>query len=391
MHVVFVPSWYKVPSRPAVGSFFEEQARVLQKRGIKVGVFYPLSLSFRSRFRHDPTEPEAPSDTCDDGIATYYHFRHKLLPRARRLNDWHLRVTAARRFCAYMKAEGRPDLVHSHAAFDGGTVARQLSRELNLPWVHTEHLSLLVREDGYNDPESRRIAASVLREPREVAVVSRSFATALENTYELPPQAIRVIPNVVSPLFEKAFEPRPLSSPFRFFTNSFLNPGKNHRLLFEAFKKLLEDIPEAELRVGGGSYSGYDKELKDCVTELGLESKVTFLGFLSRQEVQRELIRCHAFVLTSRFETFGVVLIEALAVGRPVVSTDCGGPREIIQEGDGLLVTEHQPEAFAAAMRRLVDDYGSYEPRAISERCLSRFGEQRIGDLILEMYEAALA
>jgi glycosyltransferase involved in cell wall biosynthesis len=66
--------------------------------------------------------------------------------------------------------------------------------------------------------------------------------------------------------------------------------------------------------------------------------------------------------MASDFETFGVVLIEALAMGRPVIATDCGGPREIVNESNGMLVPARDNGALARAMQRMVEQRHRYEP-----------------------------
>lgn len=131
-----------------------------------------------------------------------------------------------------------------------------------------------------------------------------------------------------------------------------------------------------------------DGELRDSlrrvVAELGLADKVTFLGF--QHDPFSHMRSADIFVLSSRWEGFGNVLVEAMAMGTPVVSTDCPhGPSEIIADGEsGLLVPVGEPEALAAALQRLID-----EPQ-LRQR-LSQAGQARAQDFSAERIGAAYA
>ena len=103
-----------------------------------------------------------------------------------------------------------------------------------------------------------------------------------------------------------------------------------------------------------------DGELRESLArlagELGIADRVTFLGF--QRDPFRHMRKADIFVLSSLWEGFGNVLVEAMAMGAPVVSTDCPhGPGEIIKDGEtGLLVPPGDDQPLAAALQRLIDD-----------------------------------
>jgi glycosyltransferase involved in cell wall biosynthesis len=81
-------------------------------------------------------------------------------------------------------------------------------------------------------------------------------------------------------------------------------------------------------------------------------------------------------VLPSRYETFGVALVEAMATGLPVVATRCGGPEDIVTEETGRLVPATDPDALAEALRTLRTDWTAYDPDHIREHVLDRYGPE---------------
>jgi GalNAc-alpha-(1->4)-GalNAc-alpha-(1->3)-diNAcBac-PP-undecaprenol alpha-1,4-N-acetyl-D-galactosaminyltransferase len=129
---------------------------------------------------------------------------------------------------------------------------------------------------------------------------------------------------------------------------------KGFDLLITAFAKVTERCPSLRLAIAG---EGPDRAaLLELATRLGLETRVFLLG---RVAALPALMRqAHAFVLSSRYEGFPNVLLEALANGLPVVSTDCpSGPREILLDSQyGLLVSREDPGALAEALVRISTD-----------------------------------
>jgi len=130
---------------------------------------------------------------------------------------------------------------------------------------------------------------------------------------------------------------------------------KNIDFLLHAFVELRRTRPEALFVIAGEGPA--QEHLRGLANRLGVDSSVHFVGYLKRQ---RELVDCYAaadvFVFASRTETQGLVLLEALAQGRPVVSTAHLGTASILQAGCGARVAPEKTEAFAQAIACILDD-----------------------------------
>lgn len=130
---------------------------------------------------------------------------------------------------------------------------------------------------------------------------------------------------------------------------------KNIDFLIQVFTKVRESVPRAMLVIAG---EGPAREsLRHRVASLKLESDVVFAGYLDRNTA---LLDCYAaanvFAFASRTETQGLVLLEAMAQGAPVVSTAELGTRSILKPGSGALVVEEKRDEFAAAVVRVLQD-----------------------------------
>ena len=148
--------------------------------------------------------------------------------------------------------------------------------------------------------------------------------------------------------------PQADSSARRIVTAGRLSRNKRQDLLVRAFAAIADDHPDWELVIHGKGPR--ERRLRTLVEQLGVGERVRLPGATDR--LPEALAEGSVFALTSQFEAFGIVLVEAMRAGMAVVSTDCRhGPAEIITDGvDGLLVTEGDLEAIADGLRRLVED-----------------------------------
>ncbi|HLL18696.1 MAG TPA: glycosyltransferase, partial [Rubrivivax sp.] len=286
---------------------------------------------------------------------------------------------------------GAMHLLHAHVAFPAGWIAARIATQLRRPYVLTEHMS------PFPFPSLRdRVGApnAAVREAfggaRATVAVSRSLASAI-TAAGLP--CTDVLPNTVD---ESRF---PLAAPalrtsFTFFTLASLVPRKGVGVLLQALVNMRHN--DVVLNVGG---DGPERAaLQAQAAQLGLAQRVRFLGALRPEQVPQHHALSDAFVLASLEETFGVVLVEALMSGRPVVATRCGGPEDIVHGGNGWLVPPGDAMALARAMDEAVDrraERGAArwhsDAQARRDDAVARFSRGAVGESLAALYERVLA
>ena len=150
-----------------------------------------------------------------------------------------------------------------------------------------------------------------------------------------------------------------------------LSPQKDHQTLLQAMVRVVRDVPDLRLLLLGDG--PLREPLQRRVEALGLAAHVRFLG--ERTDVWHVMPQADLVVLSTHYEGCSNAIMEAMAAGRPVVATDVGGNRELIEEGvTGLLVPPADADALAAAMARLLRDpaalqaMGAQGRRRIAER-----------------------
>jgi glycosyltransferase involved in cell wall biosynthesis len=133
------------------------------------------------------------------------------------------------------------------------------------------------------------------------------------------------------------------------------NEKKGIDVLLRAFAQMHDRLPELRLVLAGdGPLHG---QLKQLATALGITDKVVFLGLQGRTQVANLLLGCEVFVLPSRSEPFGIVILEAMASQKPVVATTAGGIPEIVENGrNGILVEPDDDKALADALLTVLKD-----------------------------------
>ena len=134
-----------------------------------------------------------------------------------------------------------------------------------------------------------------------------------------------------------------------------LEPHKNHKLLLQAFARFVSKHPEYTLHLYGKGE--LETELRELAAQLGIDEDVNFIGFSNR--VKEEINSAAMFVLSSDYEGISNSMLEAIALGVPVVATDCpiGGSKAYIEDGkNGFLVPVGDVDALAEAMEKLADN-----------------------------------
>ncbi len=143
------------------------------------------------------------------------------------------------------------------------------------------------------------------------------------------------------------------ASPFVLYVGR-LEKSKGLEYLIEAFATVARASPSLRLVIVGGGSASYTKTLKEMVAAFGLEGSVRFAGRVGRADLCEVYAACRAMVLPSLMEGFGIVLIEAMAAGKPCISTRVGAVPELVVDGEnGYLIPPADPEALSAAMIRL--------------------------------------
>lgn len=230
----------------------------------------------------------------------------------------------------------------------------------------------------------RRDLAAAYRRADAIGVLTaadeREVADALGG--EHPP--LEQLPNALEPV---TTPPVDLDRPLVTFGGR-LTPTKGVDLLLQAFAQVHATHPGWQLAVHGAARADRLTAVRHWIETFGLEDVVTLHPATPRYDL--EVAKASLVAVPSRHEAFGMVIIEAMRAGLPVVAFDCpSGPREIITDGvDGLLVPAEDVDAFAAALDRLIGDRELRERLGAAARAsAARFDAAVVTDQLVELVD----
>ncbi len=279
------------------------------------------------------------------------------------------------------------DLIHAYFIYPDGVVASELAEEYDVPFVVTEQAPWL--DERYARPS----ALDAAREAAAVLTVSSSARASIVQ-YTNQPDSVRVIPNGVDAM-EFPLGPQTGRRPGQILFAGVQTFTKGIDVLLHAFRTVSERVPSARLILVGGWHYRHTRlqgeRLQALAANLELGDRVSFVGHQPPDVVARYMRESAVFVLPSRAESFGTVLVEALASGTPVVATRCGGPEDIVTDDVGRLVPTEDPAALADALCDVLAEPERYDPARLRAFALSRFGWDAIAKDVLAAYEDALS
>ena len=284
-------------------------------------------------------------------------------------------------FRSMLKSFGKPDIVHAHF-YSIAAIATLLKKKYSIPFVITEHSSKLNKPAEQISDLDKRLAAIAYQNCDQLISVSEALRKNILQNFQ---HNSIVIPNMVDNRCFQYLGKAKDETPFVFGSVGNLIPIKAFDQLIEAFSRVKDN---AKLYIIGDGPE--HEKLKNLIKKLQLGSHVELLGRLTRDEINKVFQKSHVFVLPSQSETFGVSYIEAMYAGLPVIATRCGGPESFVDDSNGLLVPVNDVVSLAQAMHKIHQNYHDYNPKQISNNCITKFSPKIIADRIIEAYSNIL-
>ncbi len=380
MHILVISSGYPNEYEPLDGIFYRDQAEALCAAGHTVGVISTIPVSIFSLLKQKKWH-FGKKLFMKNGVTTHtYTYLNR--PKSPLFAVKKAKNQGMRMFRNYLETVGRPDIVHLHC-FEAGEFAQQIQDQFNIPYVVTEHSSRFLLHTVPGSLE--KYASAAFTQAAARIAVSHFLSATLSSIYKV---RFNYVPNIVD---TDAFEIQPKIPKYEEYTFvhvAGLNANKNQVMLIEAFKKLSDKFDKVRLVIVGDG--PMREELESLTHALSLTNKVDFLGYQSRKELSETYNKCHAFVLSSHRETFGVVLIEAMSCGLPVVSTRCGGPESVITESYLGELTDISSEELYRGMERVYDRRLTYNDMAIRDYVINNFSGASVAKKLIDIYQKVL-
>ena len=382
MKVLVASRLYPSSAYPSRGTFVHEQVRFLNAHcDLEIISPIPYFPPLPGRGRWSAYGRVGQRETLD-GLEVRYP-RYLSFPRRLFFTGlWRRYLGALRRAGGSV-----PDLIHAHLAYPDGLAAIEYGRQVNRPVVISVH-GHDVREIPDACSEWRALVSRALT-GAELVIASSGDVRERVRELGVADDRIRSIPQGVDCSLFRGADRQPGDGGWQLLYVGRFDVRKGMGVLLEAMHEVRRERGDVRLRlVGGSPVSGTVDDFREQAR--GLEDCVEFVDEKSHEDIPALMAAADVFVLPSFYDSFGIVLIEAMACGLPVVATRCGGPEDIVEEGMGMLVGVGDARALARGILTVLNEYEGFDRAEIRRRIEAQYDYRGVAERIYGVYEEVL-
>ncbi|MEO6167439.1 MAG: glycosyltransferase [Chitinophagales bacterium] len=378
--ILFITRWYPNRVDKLDGNFIENHARA-------VSMYADLVVLYVG------ADPAMSDKLYDCAVSTEHGFT--VVRVWYRNNDVSTKITGRIiKFFRYVKATriawlktkkifGLPDVNHVHIFTRPVLLAFYLRFKFGIPFLITEHSSHFVHDLPVLLPPMKWFAQYAARQAKIITAVSKTLEEAM-NSFGLHGN-YRIIPNVVFVTNNDQLKKEDPELVNIIAIGGLTDQRKNIAGLITEFSNIHQQIPNARLNI---IRPVPDKTLYNKAFSTGLlNEKIFFHDYLSNEEVYGMLSSCSFLVVNSISETFSMAAAEALACGKPVITTRCGGPEEFIDTANGILIDTYAPRQLAAALINMYEKHSQYNAEELKKFAAAHFSATVVGKKFVEIYD----
>lgn len=378
MHIVIISRSFPNRINRSSGNFVLNQVEALAKHDIKIGVVGVYNVSLKEAKKPSYIKNYGYNKEIKDNVVSYSHL-YPVIPKLHYLNHRIKFRIWKKLLKKYIKENGKPDLIHLHT-FEPGAIAIWAKEKYGIPFMVTEHTSLFLRGKGLG--WHLKLAKKVYIASSYSIAVSKSSVDYFEERFS---SRFHYLPNFVDTSHFTLKELQD-SDTIQFITVSYLEPNKNHKLLINAFNMVFGKSKKVQLLIVG---SGPEKNnIRNQIDSLDAEN-IKLYGYASQEDIVKLYQDSDFFVLSSNFETFGLVLIEAMSCGLPVASTSCGGPESIIIDDKlGFLCEKENVNALSEVLIRLTQT--EFDSSYIRDYAVQSFSYESLSQKLIDIYKTII-
>jgi glycosyltransferase involved in cell wall biosynthesis len=379
MKVLFLSSWFPCRVAPNNGDFVERHALAVSEFVQTAVIHVSADVNIKGTFFEIQ---EIHKSSLYEIILYFKRSSIRIRPIASLLNNLYYAAGYLTGYWLLLKKVGRPDIIHANIIHPIARIARLLSRYTRIPFIISEHWTLLLTDEGGRLPSETSLRKSVKKAFALVPVTNNLKDALIRHGFNA---RYFVVPNVVD---TKLFRPGIPPAKLRFLhVSSMKEEHKNISGLLRTIKRFAGVHNDFEFFFAG-PVQDHQKQLAD---ELGLgKGTIHFIGEIPHIRVAEIMQQSHIFVMFSRIENLPCAILEALSCGLPVISSNVGGISEWINESNGMLVPSEDEDALLRAMMYVSDHFENYQPNDLHRFAEENFSPQVIAGNFLDIYNQAL-
>lgn len=384
LNILYLPAWYPHKHDNMFGLFIQKHA-IATLPYCDISVLYVLGDHLLAGKKY------AIDYSVEQGVPTlrvYFKKSHNRLT-GKFVNAWRYAVSYFRGYSQLIKKTGNPDMAHVHVLTRVGVFALYLKKIKSIPYVVTEHWSRYLpynlARGSYNGIGRRFLTKIVVKNAKAITTVTQNLKNAmvalgLKNNYYITPNVVDI---------HKFFptEAQNLSGIKKIVhVSCFDEKAKNIKGIIKVIEKISKTRNDFKLQIIG---DGIDyNEVVEYARQTGLVNKVIFFeGLLLNNDLITKMRDAHFFLLFSNYENLPCTIVESLALGVPVLSTNVGGIQEHINKDTGLLIEPANEKQLEEAILNMLDNSIVFSKDYIRQYAVNNFSNEYLGNLFLKLYQ----
>ena len=371
MKILFLTPWYPDKKIPHHGVFVREQAAAVAQEHEVVLISSKVDYSRFKLFSWTLTE------STFENVKEYRLLINRSLPFLNQLVYFGVSIYVSNKIAKGLS----PDLIHGNIGYPGGFWTYGVAKLQRVPYIMSEHYSRFT----YNFRSLIHRSLTLFSLKRASRIVSVSTPSAKE-IQQYVKRSVDVVSNMVNTnrFTIVAKKSDVLQMGFIGGMSSDTHQ-KGLDLLLGACKHLTIDYA---LHIGGsGKYLEYYKELAKTYE---IEDKCKFYGLMDYDAIPAFMNRLDFFISSSRFESFGIVMVEAMASGLPVLATNSGGPSDFINQKNGLLIEPNNEDALKNGILEMIRIQDKFNRDEIRNFAVTNFSQDRFKHQIMHIYQEVI-
>lgn len=379
MRILLIPSWYPNRTDQMNGIFVKRHALAISALNPVHVLFVKKDGQLSSSFEI-VVEKEGQLKTS---IAYYKPSRIPLIGKVCNL----LRYFITWNKLLDLQKSEKPDIVHLNVVWPAGLIYIFSKSLKNIPLLITEHWSGYMEEDGQYKRQilNRLITPLVFKKAKAVSVVSSKIKSAIHKL-DLH-EKVEIISNVVdNEIFRFQSKEKPIAFQF-LHVSSFVEREKNIFNMLLAFEQFCVKQPNSSLTLAGNkiNFKIYHQEINRLKNK-GLV--IDYKGELNAKEIALLMQKSHCFLLCSFFETQSCVAIESICCGLPVLSTDSGGVKDVLNQSNAVIFEGFDAASICQGMEKFYARSSSFDSHKIASEAKDLYSPIMIGQKFNALYQS---
>lgn len=390
MKIFIIPSSYPNEFDNVGGTFVEEHAKAIAIYN-DVFIFYPYFCPILYFIKNILRRDRKQFKNITEGNPKLLRLRLPYFNIAIRgissfINSFFLFVYLCVSVLVFMGVNKsfKADIIHCHFTYPAGLLGALVCKIFKIPLVISEHAGPFI--NLMPTIFHKILVKHSLKTASIVIPVSSYLKKQIECHFTL--NNVEVVPNIVdTDIFcLKTSDNKETQTKNILFVGLFFEI-KGIPLLLEAISLLKRDgVRNFRLEIVGNNNDSLMNQYNEMIDALGIRELVVFHGKKKKNEVAEIMRNCCFLTLTSYAETFGCVIIEALSCGKPVLATRCGGPEELINKENGLLVSQGDVIALKDGLKFMLENYSKFDSGRISRDAKARYSKEKVGKRLTDIY-----